>query len=109
MRYLDLVVESTTDQADIVNDLEELITRAKARNFVKISTPAVLAKLQSMGYSVDMASLKTLLSNIQSVGSANDTEVTLDTALPDSTDSQKQDNADVVSKLASKQIQKGTK
>lgn len=109
MRYLDLVIEGTTDQANIVNDLEELITRAKARNFVKISTPAVLAKMQAMGYSVDMTSLKQLLTNIQSVGSANDTEVTLDTALPDSTDSQKKDNADVVSKLASKQIQKGTK
>ena len=109
MRYLDLVVESTTDQADIVNDLEELITRAKARNFVKISTPAVIAKLQDMGYSVDMTSLKALLSNIQSVGSTNDTEVTLDTAIPSSPDSQKKASADVVSKLASKQIQKGTK
>lgn len=109
MKYLDLVVESTTDQADIVNDLEELITRAKARNFVKISTPAVLNKLKAMGYTVDMISLKSLLSNIKSVGSATDTEVTLDTALPDSTDSQKTDNAKVVSNLASKQIQKGTK
>jgi hypothetical protein len=109
MKYSDLIIESTTDQDDIVNDLEELITRAKARNFVKISTPAVFAKMQAMGYSVDMTSLKQLLSNIQSVGSANDTEVTLDTAIPDSIDSQKQDNADVVSKLANKQIQKGKK
>ena len=109
MKYSDLIVENTTDQADIVNDLEELITRAKARNFVKISTPAVLAKLQDMGYSVDMTSLKALLSNIQSVGSTNDTEVTLDTAIPSSPDSQKKASADVVSKLASKQLQKGTK
>ena len=109
MRYADLFVESTTDQSDIVNDLEELITRAKARNFTKISTPAILAKLQAMGYSVDMTSLKNLLTNIQSVGSANDTETTLDTALPVSTDSQKQASAATVSKLADKQIQKGIK
>jgi|TARA_B110000503_G_C7144676_1_gene412400 hypothetical protein len=109
MKYLDLLDEATTEQSDIVNDLEELITRAKARDFTKLSTPAVLAKMQAMGYSVDMSSLKSLLNNIQSVGSANDTETTLDTALPDSIDSQKQASADVVSKLANKQVMKGVK
>jgi hypothetical protein len=105
MRFSDLV-ESTVEQGDIANDLEELITRAKARGYTKLNTPSVLSKLQSMGYSIDMISLKSLLKNIKSVGAASDTEVTLDTAVPDSPNTDADKDKETVSKLASKQLKK---
>ena len=45
------------DQMDILNDLEELITRAKANGKFKIPTNMVLSKLRAMGHSVDIQSL----------------------------------------------------
>jgi len=105
MRFSDLV-ESTVEQDDIANDLEEIITRAKARGYTKLNTPSVLSKLQTMGYSVDIISLKSLLKDIKSVGAASDTEITLDTAVPDSPNADKEKDKDTVSKLANKQIKK---
>lgn len=105
MKYSDLV-ESTVEQEDIVNDLEELITRAKARGYTKLNTPSILNKMQSMGYSVDMLILLQLLKDIQSVGSANDNEVTLDTAVPDSPNTSAEKDKATVSKLANKQLKK---
>lgn len=107
MRFEQLVNESTIDQNDILNDVEEMLTRAKARGYTKLSTQAVLKKMQSIGYSVDLQSLLRLLVGIASVGTANEKEITLDTALPDSPDKQK--DAGVVSKLASNQIKKAVK
>jgi hypothetical protein len=105
MRFSDLV-ESTVEQGDIANDLEELITRAKARGYTKLNTPSVLSKLESMGYSIDMISLKSLLKNIKSVGAASDTEVTLDTAVPDSPNADADKDKATVSKLANNQLKK---
>jgi|TARA_B100001094_G_scaffold266599_1_gene269542 hypothetical protein len=91
------------DQTDILNDLEEIITRAKANGKFKIPTNMVLAKLRAIGYSIDITSLMDLLATITSVGTANKKDITLDTALPRS-------NADpedeTVSKMAKKQISK---
>lgn len=107
MRFEQLVNESTVDQSDLLNDVEELLTRAKARGYTKLNTQSVFNKIQSIGYSIDMQSLLRLLVGITSVGTANEKEITLDTALPDSPDNKK--DAEVVSKLASKQIKKGVK
>ena len=91
------------DQLDILNDLEELITRAKANGKFKIPTNMVLAKLRAMGHSVDIQSLLDMLPTITSVGNSNKKDITLDTALPRS-------NADpedeTVSKMAKKQMSK---
>ena len=91
------------DQGDILNDLEELITRAKANGKFKIPTNMVLAKLRAMGHSVDIQSLLDMLPTITSVGNSNKKDITLDTALPRS-------NADpedeTVSKMAKKQMSK---
>ena len=91
------------DQLDILNDLEELITRAKANGKFKIPTNMVLAKLRAMGHSVDIQSLLNMLPTITSVGNSNKKDITLDTALPRS-------NADpedeTVSKMAKKQMSK---
>ena len=91
------------DQLDILNDLEELITRAKANGKFKIPTNIVLAKLRAMGHSVDIQSLLNMLPTITSVGNSNKKDITLDTALPRS-------NADpedeTVSKMAKKQMSK---
>ena len=91
------------DQVDILNDLEELITRAKANGKFKIPTNMVLAKLRAMGHSVDIQSLLDMLPTITSVGNSNKKDITLDTALPRS-------NADpedeTVSKMAKKQMSK---
>ena len=91
------------DQTDILNDLEEIITRAKANGKFKIPTNMVLAKLRAIGYSIDITSLMDLLATITSVGTSNKKDITLDTALPRS-------NADpedeTVSKMAKKQISK---
>lgn len=91
------------DQIDILNDLEELITRAKANGKFKIPTNMVLAKLRAMGHSVDIQSLLDMLPTITSVGNSNKKDITLDTALPRS-------NADpedeTVSKMAKKQMSK---
>ena len=91
------------DQGDMLNDLEELLTRAKANLKTKIPTNMVLSKLRAMGYSIDISSLIDMLATITIVGAANKKDITLDTALPRS-------NADpedeTVSKMAQKQIDK---
>ena len=94
------------DQSDILNDLEEMITRAKANGKFKIPTNMVLAKLRAIGHSIDITSLMDLLATITSVGSANKKDITLDTALPRS-DADPDD--DTVSKMAQKQISKDMK
>ena len=94
------------DQGDILNDLEELLTRAKANMKTKIPTNMVLAKLRAMGYSIDVTSLIDMLSTITIVGAANKKDITLDTALPRS-DAGPEDQT--VSKMAQKQIDKDMK
>ena len=91
------------DQGDVLNDLEELLTRAKANLKTKIPTNMVLAKLRAMGYSIDITSLIEMLATITIVGSANKKDITLDTALPRS-DAEPEDQT--VSKMAQKQIDK---
>ena len=93
-------------QGYVLNGIEELIVRSKARGLTKISTPTLLAKLKASGYLIDMKNLLTLLGKLDSVGSANKQEVTLDTAIPSSPN--KIDDQ-TVSKLASKQIKKAQK
>jgi|TARA_B100001057_G_scaffold466086_1_gene522875 hypothetical protein len=94
------------DQTDILNDLEEIIVRAKANGKFKIPTNMVLAKLRAIGHSIDITSLMDLLATITSVGSANKKDITLDTALPRS-NAEPED--DTVEKMASKQISKDMK
>ena len=94
------------DQSDILNDLEELLTRAKANGKFKISTNMVLSKLRVMGYSIDVESLIDMLGTITSVGNANKKDITLDTALPRS-DAGPED--ETVSKMAQKQVSKDMK
>ena len=94
------------DQVDILNDLEEIIVRAKANGKFKIPTNMVLAKLRAIGHSIDITSLMDLLATITSVGSANKKDITLDTALPRS-NAEPED--DTVEKMASKQISKDMK
>lgn len=91
------------DQMDILNDLEELITRAKANGKFKIPTNMVLSKLRAMGHSVDVQSLLDMLPTITSVGTSNKKDITLDTALPRS-DAGPED--ETVSKMAKKQLSK---
>lgn len=91
------------DQMDILNDLEELITRAKANGKFKIPTNMVLSKLRAMGHSVDIQSLLDMLPTITSVGTSNKKDITLDTALPRS-DAGPED--ETVSKMAKKQLSK---
>ena len=43
------------DQGDILNDLEELLTRAKANQKTKVPTNMVLSKLRAMGHSIDLS------------------------------------------------------
>ena len=99
----EVVVE---DQGDILNDLEELLTRAKANQKTKIPTNMILAKLRAMGYSVDVTSLMDMLATITIVGGANKKDITLDTALPRS-DAGPEDQT--VSNMAQKQINKDMK
>ena len=94
------------DQADILNDLEELLTRAKANQKTKVPTNMVLSKLRAMGYSIDITSLIDMLATITIVGAANKKDITLDTALPRS-DAGPEDQT--VSKMAQKQIDKDMK
>ena len=68
------------DQTNILNDLEEIVVRAKANGKFKIPTNMVLAKLRAIGHSIDITSLMDLLATITSVGSANKKDITLDTA-----------------------------
>jgi hypothetical protein len=94
------------DQNDILNDIEEYIVRAKARGFTKISTPTLLAKIRSSGYSIDNTSFMNLIRTISSVGSVNKAEIKLDSAIS-TTPQNKDDNT--VSNMAAKQIKKGMK
>ena len=94
------------DQADILNDLEELLTRAKANQKTKVPTNMVLSKLRAMGYSIDVSSLIDMLATITIVGAANKKDITLDTALPRS-DAGPEDQT--VSKMAQKQLDKDMK
>lgn len=89
----------------VLNGIEEIIVRAKARGFTKIKTPSVLAKLEAGGYFIDMGSLVDLLNSIDAVGSANRETITLANALPP--DANQPD--DTVSKMASKQLTKKDK
>jgi hypothetical protein len=98
-------VIATEGQSYVLNGIEEIIVRAKARGLTKLSTKTVLAKLDSAGYFVTMPDLVKMLNRIDAVGSANKEEVTLDTALPDSPDPKD----DTVSKMAANQIKKGMK
>ena len=91
------------DQYDMLNDLEELLTRAKANMKTKVPTQMVLAKRRAMGHSVDISSLIDMLATITIVGAANKKDITLDTALPRS-DAEPEDQT--VSKMAQKQIDK---
>ena len=91
------------DQGDILNALEEILTRAKANMKTKVPTNMVLAKLRAMGYSIDITSLIDMLATITIVGSANKKDITLHTALPRS-DADPEDQT--VSKMAQKQIDK---
>ena len=94
------------DQGDILNDLEELITRAKANGKSKISTNMILSKLRAMGHSISIQSLLDMLPTITSVGTSNKKDVTLDTAIPRS-DAGPEDKT--VANMAKKQIQKDDK
>ena len=94
------------DQDNVVNALEEILTRAKARGQVKISTNMVLGKLREMGFSIDIQSLLDMLPSITSVGDSNKKDITLDTALPRS-DAGPED--ETVSKMAQKQVSKDMK
>ena len=94
------------DQSDILNDLEELLTRAKANRKTKVPTNMILSKLRAMGYSIDTTSLIDMLATITIVGAANKKDITLDTALPRS-DAGPEDQT--VSKMAQKQIDKDMK
>ena len=94
------------DQSDILNDLEELLTRAKANRKTKVPTNMILSKLRAMGYSIDITSLIDMLATITIVGAANKKDITLDTALPRS-DADPEDQT--VSKMAQKQIDKDMK
>jgi|TARA_B100002019_G_scaffold263866_1_gene252226 hypothetical protein len=94
------------DQGDILNDLEELLTRAKANKKVKVPTNMIISKLRAMGYSIDITSLMDMLATITIVGSANKKDITLDTAIPRS-DAGPED--ETVSKMAQKQIDKDMK
>jgi len=100
MLISEVIVE---DQNNILNDLEELITRAKANGKFKIPTNMVLAKLRAMGHSISIQDLLDLLPTITSVGARNKKDISLDTAIPRSN---AEPDSDVVSKLAKKQIQK---
>ena len=91
------------EQGDILNDLEEMLTRAKANMKTKIPTNMVLSKLRAMGHSIDITSLIEMLSTITIVGAVNRKDITLDTALPRS-DAGPEDNT--VSDMAKKQIDK---
>lgn len=90
----------TEGQDYVLNGIEELIVRAKARGVTSLKTPALMAKLKASGYFVDMKSLVRMLNSIDAVGSANREEVKLDSALP--VDVEKDDQT--VSKMASKQL-----
>lgn len=94
------------DQGDILNDLEELLTRAKANQKTKVPTNMVLSKLRAMGHSIDVKSLMDMLATITIVGAANKKDITLDIALPRS-DADPEDQT--VSKMAGKQIDKDMK
>ena len=94
------------DQSDILNDLEELITRANANGKVKIPTNMILTKLRALGHSISIQSLLDMLPTITSVGTSNKKDVTLDTALPRS-DAGPEDKT--VANMAKKQIQKDDK
>tara|TARA_B100000965_G_scaffold97260_1_gene79497 strand:- start:5481 stop:5795 length:315 start_codon:yes stop_codon:yes gene_type:complete len=91
------------EQGDILNDLEEMLTRAKANMKTKIPTNMVLSKLRAMGHSIDITSLIEMLSTITIVGAVNRKDITLDTALPRS-DAGPEDKT--VSDMAKKQIDK---
>jgi len=93
-------------QGYVLNGVEELIVRAKARGLTKISTEALLTKLKASGYFIEMETLLDLLKKVDAVGAANREEVTLDTAIPNSP---KQKDDATVSKMAAKQIKKGMK
>ena len=71
-------VITTEGQDYVLNGIEELIVRSKARGMTSIKTPALLAKLQSSGYYLEMKSLVRMLNSISAVGSANKQEVKLD-------------------------------
>lgn len=107
MRFSDLV-ESTTEQDDLLSNLEEMIVRAKARGFSQMSTPTVLAKLESMGYVVEMENLLDLLGTISTVGAANREFIKLDNALPPSPEDD-EEGKEQVQKMASKQLMKDRK
>ena len=103
MLILEVISE---DQDNVVNSLEEILTRAKARGQIKISTNMVLSKLRQMGFSIDIQSLLDMLPTITIVGDSNKKDITLDTALPRS-DADPEDTT--VKKMAQKQIQKDDK
>lgn len=102
-----LIVEVISeDQDNVVNALEEILTRAKARGQIKVSTNMVLSKLRQVGFSIDIQSLLDMLPTITIVGDSNKKDITLDTALPRS-DADPEDTT--VKKMAQKQIQKDDK
>ena len=107
MRFSDLI-ENTIQQDDLLSNLEEMIVRAKARGFTQMSTPTVLAKLEAMGYVVDMENLLDLLGTISSVGSSNREFIKLDTALPSGPEDD-EEGKETVQKMASKQLMKDRK
>ena len=72
-------------QGDILNDPEELLTRAKAQSKTKIPNKHGISK-RAMGYSIDVSSLIDMLATITIVGAANKKDITLDTALPTTLD-----------------------
>ena len=103
MKIRDLI--ESVEQDDLLNHLEEMISRAKARGFSKVSTPAILAKLEATGYVLEMQNLLDLLGTIASVGSATKELITLNNALPPSPDGD-DGGAEKVKKMASKQLMK---
>jgi len=101
-----LINEVISEGQDFVlNGIEEIIVRAKARGMTKIKTPAIKAKLDAGGYFIDMKSLVRMLNSIDAVGAANKEVTSLDTALPPDADPRD----DTVGKMASKQLAKKDK
>lgn len=93
------------------SDLNNILIGAKGAGASEINTQDVVSQLHGMGYSVDVNSIMTLLSNNPAISNATPEQITL--APPEGAtmgpDDNQEDSAAQVSALAQTAAQKGLK
>lgn len=96
---------------DLINDLDNILVSAKAKDINDIDPNVIVRQMQHMGYSIDVGSLITLLQDNPNVQNASPEGIRLtgDDTTDEFSDNPQEDTESQVDQLAQQAAQKGLK